>query len=260
MAKIEDNINKWKELSNSGKFAEAREFYYSDLFPNVLDKFQSTYGRTVDKVDTLFSILGFTPEPILLTQRALQPKKHVIFFTNKDEETNKEILGTIDKFTVVDYNLVEFGKEDFDTIYETLKEQMKLYPSRNYAIDITGGKKSMVASAAIFGRDYNFNILYVDFSQYDPNLRRPIPGSEKLNVVYSPDHNLPELYHQDINDNLVKVMSDNLDVERYTRGKRCISIKDISKWGFYSFDTAKEVIKVGDEYIAIWEQSNKNKQ
>lgn len=193
MAKIDDKISKWKDLNNSGNFTEARTFYYSDLFPAVLDKFEGTYARTVDKVDTLFSILGFTPEPILLTQRALRPKKHVIFYTNKDEKVNEEIFKTLDKFKVVEYNLVEFGSEDFDTIYETLKEQMKLYPSRVYALDITGGKKSMVASAAIFGRDYNFNILYVDFDKYDPNLRRPMPGSEVLNVVYSPDHNLPEL-------------------------------------------------------------------
>lgn len=259
MAKIDDKISKWKELNNSGNFSEARTFYYSDLFPVILDKFESTYARTVDKLDTLFSILGFTPEPILLTQRALRPKNHIIFYTNKDDKANEEIFNILDKFKVVDYKLVEFGAEDFDTIYETLKEQMKLYPSNSYALDITGGKKSMVASAAIFGRDYNFDIMYVDFAKYDSNLRRPLPGTEILNVVYSPDHNLPELFHADINKNIVKIKNDDFDIERYIEGKRSVRIKDVSKWGFYAFDTAKEVIKVGDEYIAVWEINKKRK-
>ena len=65
-----------------------------------------------------------------------------------------------------------------------------MHPATSYSLDVTGGKKSMVASASIFGRDYNFNVLYVDFDKYDPNLRRPVPGCERLNVVYSPIKNL----------------------------------------------------------------------
>ena len=70
---------------------------------------------------------------------------------------------------------------------------MILYPSKEYSIDITGGKKSMVASAAIFGRDYNCNILYVDYDKYLPDLRRPEPGTERLTWVYRPTKDLPEI-------------------------------------------------------------------
>lgn len=94
-----------------------------------------------------------------------------------------------------DYHLIELQDESFNCIYETLKEQMLLYPSEDYVLDITGGKKSMVASASIFGRDYNFNIPYVDYEKYDPNLRRPLPGTELLNIVYSPLRDLPEYFH-----------------------------------------------------------------
>ena len=62
---------------------------------------------------------------------------------------------------------------------------MLIYPASRYVIDITGGKKSMVASASIFGRNYNCDVVYVDYDQYIPDLRRPMPGTEKLNIVYS---------------------------------------------------------------------------
>ena len=84
----------------------------------------------------------------------------------------------------------------FGTIYDTLKEQMVFNEGRSYAINITGGKKSMVASAGIFARDFSASILYVDYNDYDPNLRRPIPGSEYMNLVYTPTRDLPELFHQ----------------------------------------------------------------
>ena len=70
---------------------------------------------------------------------------------------------------------------------------MILSPATQYAIDITGGKKSMVASASIFARDYNFNVLYVDYDEYIPQLRRPMPGSEILNLVYAPYRDLPDV-------------------------------------------------------------------
>lgn len=244
-------VELWLKLNKTGDFNGAKNLYFESIFPNVLFNFESKFSREVDRVDVLFSILGFTPEPILLTQRALRPKKHVIFYTQKEENTEHDIEEYLRKFSVVDYNLVEFESETFDNIYETLKEQMMLYPAQAYALDITGGKKSMVASAAIFGRDYNFRILYVDFDKYDPELRRPIPGYEKLNLVYSPDRDLPELYHQEINPRMIKEVDDNFNIEGYLKGKRYVKIKDLNFWGFYGFDQGKEIIKHGDTYYKI---------
>ena len=149
--------------------------------------------------------------------------------------------------------MIELSSESFDVIYETLKEQMLMHPATSYSIDITGGKKSMVASAAIFGRDFNFNVLYVDFDKYDSNLRRPFPGSERLNVVYSPTKNLPEIFHSGMNNNLIReVKEDVLNKYKRDKSKKLVTIKDINLWGFYGFDTAREVLKCGDTYTGVW--------
>lgn len=61
----------------------------------------------------------------------------------------------------------------------------------------------MVAAASIFARDFNCSVIYVDVDHhnYDANLRRPIPGTEYLNVIYTPMRDLPELFHIGMNSN-----------------------------------------------------------
>ena len=253
MNNFDEDVAKWLSLSNTGKFDEAKNFYFETLFSSVLNRFEDKYKRVVGKTDVLFSILGYTPEPILLTQCALKPQVHIIFYSDKGEDKDNEINKYLERFSSVEFQLIELSSESFDVIYETLKEQMLMHPATSYSIDITGGKKSMVASAAIFGRDFNFNVLYVDFDKYDSNLRRPFPGSERLNVVYSPTKNLPEIFHSGMNNNLIReVKEDVLNKYKRDKSKKLVTIKDINLWGFYGFDTAREVLKCGDTYIGVW--------
>lgn len=193
MNTLHDNVQKWFELSKAGKFVEAKDFYFENLFEDVIENFISNTNIRKE-VDVLFSVLGFTPEPIILTQRALNPKTHVIFYTASNEKNfERDIVPYLEKFLTSNYKLVELDGEDFDTIFKTMSEEMMLNPAREYGIDITGGKKSMVASASIFAKEYNFNVLYVDYSEYNAYLRRPTPGSEILNWVYDPYINRPDL-------------------------------------------------------------------
>lgn len=186
---INDNIKEWLKLSNQGLFVEAKNFYFNHLFDDIIDKFINETS-SANRCDVLFSILGFTPEPIILTQRALAPSAHVIFTTRKDYETDNEIVSYLEKYLTSSYKIISLDDDSFDTIYNNLKAQMNIFPSSKYVIDITGGKKSMVASAAIFARDFNCNVVYVDYDEYIPELRRPMPGTEKLNIVYSINNDL----------------------------------------------------------------------
>lgn len=72
--------------------------------------------------------------------------------------------------------MIYIEDENFDTIYKALKESLILNPNSNMTLDITGGKKSMVAAASIFGKDYGCKIVYVDFKEYLKELRKPMPG------------------------------------------------------------------------------------
>ncbi len=193
MTKFQSNVKEWIRLNGCGQFYEAKSFYYDTLFRDIIDQFVQRHKDSFSEVDVMFSILGYSPEPIILTRHVLQPKKHIIFYHNVGDDFEKDINPYLVKFMDGDYSLVELKDLSFSSIYDTLKEQMILFPAPHYAIDITGGKKSMVASASIFARDYNFDVLYVDYDEYIPQLRRPMPGSEILNLVYSPTRDLPEM-------------------------------------------------------------------
>lgn len=183
-------LNEWLELANSGNFNKAQELYYENLFEAVIDNFKSNYQNSIPSGGVLFSILGFSPEPIILTAKAVDPEKHIIFTTNNKNDGN----DYLEKFLESNYEMIYIEDENFDTIYKALKESLILNPNSNMTLDITGGKKSMVAAASIFGKDYGCKIVYVDFKEYLKELRKPMPGSEILNIVYDPLVNQPEIF------------------------------------------------------------------
>ena len=192
---IELDIRRWLDLSKSGKAKEAKDFYYENLFDTVIERFEKNNQHVISgsSVDVLISILGFSPEPIVLGAKLLKPKIHIIIHdagVSLNEENNRIVSKYLEN-----YKFVELNDETFACLYDTLKEQLSITPAQHCAINITGGKKSMSASAGIFARDFFCDLIYVDYNKYDPSTRRPEPGSEFLNLVYSPQRNLPELFH-----------------------------------------------------------------
>jgi len=183
-------LNEWLNLARSGNFEKAQEIYYDKLFGAVIDNFKLKHSSKLPKGGILFSILGFSPEPIILTARTIEPDTHIIFTTNNQSEGNDYLVRYLES----NYEMVYLSDENFNTMYKALKEQLVLNPSSQITLDITGGKKSMVASAAIFGKDYGCKIVYVDFEEYIKDLRKPMPGSEILNIVYNPFENQPEIF------------------------------------------------------------------
>jgi hypothetical protein len=182
-------LQEWLDLAKNGKFERAQELYFEKLFEAVIINFCDEYSNTLPTGGTLFSVLGFSPEPIILTAKAIQPDTHIIFTTNNQKVDN----SYLEKFLESNYELIYLNDESFESMYKAMKEQLVLNPDSQITIDITGGKKSMVASASIFGKDYGCRIVYVDFAEYIKDLRKPMPGSEILNVVYDPLKNQPEI-------------------------------------------------------------------
>lgn len=182
----------WLSLAKKGNFKLAEKLYFDKLFPEIIGKFQKKYSNNFEEDEILISMLGFSPEPIILTANAVNPIKHYIITT----EHKENVIARVEEFIEHDFNLITLADTTFNTIYKSLKEILYEIGSSKITLDITGGKKSMVTAAAIFGKDYRCKIIYVDFEEYIKDLRKPMPGSEILNVVYNPIENQPELIIQ----------------------------------------------------------------
>lgn len=200
MTQLEKFIEQWiRETGNPEKHDDAKRFYADKIMPELLSKLRETdlVGRQLREnggVDTLFSVLGMTPAPIVITQHLLQPKNHVIFYDKNIKVKDDKILAHLNSNPT--YVMLE--DESFGTIYETMKEMLIVSDGGNMVIDITGGKKSMTAAASIFAKDFDFSIVYVDMTApgaYIPAIHQARPGCERLNLVYSPLRDLPELFH-----------------------------------------------------------------
>jgi hypothetical protein len=75
-------VAEWLKLQKAGEAKEAKEYYYANLFDNVIKQFNAREKGSMDEpVDVLFSILGFSPEPIVLGAKLLQPKTHTLVST-----------------------------------------------------------------------------------------------------------------------------------------------------------------------------------
>lgn len=183
-------LTEWKNLALSGKFEDANYIYYERLFPDIIKIFEEKYNKIFGQNIHLISILGFSPEPIILTAKALQPSEHLIITSNNKGNS----ISIIEDFLDSEFHLEVIDNINFKSIYKTMKESIIQSNIETIVIDITGGKKSMVSAASIFGRDYNCNIVYVDFTSYIKELRKPEPGSEILDIVYSPSKDNPLLF------------------------------------------------------------------
>ena len=174
-------VEQWIKFHSEGHFNEANEFYYSDLFDEIIEQFKKKFSFSREN-ELLISLLGFSPEPIILTAQALLPKMHVVITTE-----NVDSVDILDKYLDTQPLMKKLGDENFMKIYNTLEQIITDNATRNTTIDITGGKKSMVAAASIFARDYGARLVYVDFDEYLKDLRKPYPGTEKLITAYSPE-------------------------------------------------------------------------
>lgn len=205
MTQLDDYIDKWIDMVGNPKtHDDAQKYYAKNIMPELLTtlKEKDPVGRSFREnggVDTLFSVLGMSPAPIVITQHLLQPKNHVIFYDKNIILKEDPILAYLrfeSGYPEPTYVMLE--DDSFGTLYETLKEMLIVSRGGNMVIDITGGKKSMTAAAAIFAKDFDFNIVYVDMSAPDAYIKaihQTRPGCERLKLVYSPLRDLPDIFH-----------------------------------------------------------------
>jgi len=172
---------------------QATAYRFAEMLPEIIRRAQrnsSAGGRS--RVDLLVSLSGFSPATTILAYELLHPKQ---LFVISSEGTGHSI-DVIHDYVVRPGRLAarHFNHEPCDgtdplSIYQEVKKRVA--PDRAAArpesaiIDITGGKKVMSAAAALVAWRLNLRLCYVE-SRFDPEMRQPVPGTERLLIVDNP--------------------------------------------------------------------------
>ncbi len=133
--------------------------------------------------------IGFSPYTTMLSLAVLRPDEEIVLiFTGgslKYKGVFKEYLDMMDiraKLICIETK----GDSDTAEVFRIISEEIKNYPLKNIAVDITGGKKPTVASAYLAATFHsNIDIIYLDFEGYKDDIAEY--GTEYLSILLNPN-------------------------------------------------------------------------
>lgn len=180
-------IQSGEETYGTGSAVEqASKFYYDKVLPRISTAIKTASAPLrahIGKVDLLVSMLGFSPETVILTASALEPSRVLALYSENAVGSVETVKRFLDDHVecvfdtchptspAIIANIVEDAARRLscDQVVDTV------------VVDITGGKKLMSAAAIVGAIRCRHYISYIE-GDYDPSIRRPRPGTEQLLV------------------------------------------------------------------------------
>lgn len=178
---FDTRVEEWKSMDRRTRDT----FYDEHLFPLVKGLFLSKPQNHPQKqYDALILTVGLSPEPLILSISAMNPKQVGLLHTSD----TAIFLDRIQQETGLKLHQLRRREIGGSNTVEVYKVIMELYEEwhhpANIAVDITGGKKSMVGGAAMAGAALGADIYYVDNTAFTHG--KPEPGSEYLSLLDNP--------------------------------------------------------------------------
>ena len=168
---------------------DALTFYDEHVFPLVKEEFINKPENCLNReYDGLILTVGMSPEPLILSISAIKSRRVGLLYTKETthflERIQQETDLTFPEFTA---GMRQIDGSNVAEIYEAIMALYKSWdnPAR-IAVDITGGKKSMVSGAAMAGAVLGADIYYVDSDHFNRELGKPEPGTEYLSLLDNP--------------------------------------------------------------------------
>lgn len=180
--KFNEKIAHWNTITDQGT---ATTYYWQEIFPEILQRAKKRSAKFQKKYQSLISLVGFSPEPIVLTVKILEPE-FVLFLYTRDSQSKLDIIVEKAGLKLANIRYLPVSGFESEDVYSAIKGFISESHDKNIAVDITGGKKIMVYSAAIAGAIMGCDLVYIDFDEYDVEKRRPKPGTEYLNFLSNP--------------------------------------------------------------------------
>ena len=127
--------------------------------------------------------VGTSPEPLIRTILCVEPEKVGFIYTHETADALDRIVEETG-LRASQVEKAEIGGSEPGEVYEKISRWVESYDK--IAVDITGGKKAMVGGATVAASFYGLDILYNDYTEFDAEKRRPVPGSEFLTTLKNP--------------------------------------------------------------------------
>ena len=159
-------------------------------------------------------LVGFSSLPITLSLAEIQPREQIYFLYSKDtKDTLYEIGDRIDTMlnnsnpqlvnlvtgTILNHlgsaALEIDNPSDPVATFKRIKEIINKVGNKRIALDLTGGKKTMIGGGFTAGAILNFansirssacDMFYIDSLEYDPGRGSPKTGTEFLSLLENP--------------------------------------------------------------------------
>jgi CRISPR-associated protein (TIGR02710 family) len=170
---------------------QARRYRLEVLIPEALRRIENDERyRQEEPVDLLVSLSGFSPETTIFAAAFLRPKDLLVLVSN----TARGGTEYIREHVALPPSRIEVRRVDplrpvdlYERIRDAVEDLKRLDGIANpkVVIDITGGKKSMSAGAALAAAQLDSRMCYID-GDYIPEIRQPEPGTERLEILDNP--------------------------------------------------------------------------
>ncbi len=227
--KIKNDSSQWSQkldeiktgmdnFENAKRQNRDAEQYLNTILPTYWKIFHThnIYEKRNDSLpsdltyDVGIFLVGFSTLPIVLSLAEIHPNKKIYFLYSKETKPMlQEISDRINSMlpgdplsnrvacSVKDSNYALEIQSSSDPVqtFKQIKEIIDKVGEKRIALDLTGGKKTMLGGGftggAILGftdsiRSFACDMFYVDSLEYNQKARAPTPGTEFLNLLKNP--------------------------------------------------------------------------
>lgn len=185
---------RYKEAVKAGGNPQA--LYQEMVWPALLRRWREEPSVYPSRQPFAVSIhtLGTSPEATALAILGAGAERVYVLHTAE----SARFLPRLREDTGKDPYPIEIGKSDVAAIYREVKRLLEKHPDAPVALDLTSGTKAMSAGLAAAGFFFQrffprVRVVYVDNEDYDPELRRPRAGTERLVILPNPHEALAEV-------------------------------------------------------------------
>lgn len=187
----------WQNLkAQEAEGARAQEIYAQRVWPLLLELWRNepqVYPLR-ETFEVSIHTLGTSPEATTLAALGLGADEVYVLHTPESRRYLSQLQQDLGRAVYP----IEIDKSDVTRLYQAVGEQVRKHPGKRIALDLTSGTKAMSAGMAAAGYFLqrvhpSLRVAYVDNDAFDPALRKPVAGTEKLILLPNPHEVLGDL-------------------------------------------------------------------